>query len=244
MPAKKPAPKKRPAPKKPTLAGKAAKFPRDLAREALDAATAAIRELLQGAARNEWAAGQRLSHVARLNLFEARGYPSFDAYVRHALDLAPATAYKYMRVAEVFTEELCATFGVEKLDRAITFIGATPETEKPEDVPKLKIKVPAEDGGPGVEKSFAEVTVDELRRATQAARGAGGRPAQKLPAQLVKALVAANLSLDKVAGETLAPLALVGARRVGEQGEIVVDIRGVPIDRLAAALRGISSAFR
>jgi hypothetical protein len=47
-----------------------------------------------------------------------------------------------MRIAQAFSETVVATFGAEKLDRALHYVAATPARETPKEIPNLKIRVP------------------------------------------------------------------------------------------------------
>jgi hypothetical protein len=149
-----------------------------------------------------------------------------------------------MRVATAFSEEVAATFGPEKLDRALRYIARTPEDEEPSDIPELRIPVPQDDGAVA-QKPFAEVTVAELRRAIQVAAGAQGkkkaRAKSNLPETAADALTKANKALDTAVGRRAAAGALVSAKLAGEQ--VMIDVRGVPLDRAAAAFRAIAAAL-
>jgi hypothetical protein len=136
------------------------------AREALGRETKAITRLQKDAARNAWQIGRRLTQVVQLELHGAGGFDSIEAYAEQALGIARTTTFQYMRVSQAFSEEVVATFGLEKLDRALAYIAKTPEVEAPTDIPQLAIRVPSASGGV-VEKPFAQVTIPELRRAAQ-----------------------------------------------------------------------------
>ena len=132
--------------KVPAKKRKRAPLPVKAARAALDRATQDIKKLQRGSSRNAWAIGRRLAMVSELGLHRARGYASIEDYAEKQLELAAATANLYMRVAEAFSETMTATFGTEKLDRALRYIAATPEPEQPSDIPKLRFRIPTDDG--------------------------------------------------------------------------------------------------
>jgi hypothetical protein len=247
-PAKKSTAKKRPAAK--TTARKKAprkskpvdpKLSRAVAREALDDATRAIGRLQKDAGRNSWAIGRRLMQVSELRLYQAGGHPTMEAYVEEKLKITRQTSYQYMRVAEAFSEEVVAAFGIEKLDRALRYVAATPDDEKPSDIPELRIAVPGEDGAPAKTKPFAELTVSELRRATQAV-AAGEKKGARLPEGLAGTLSKANRALDKTVGTKAARAAEIRARPT--EGGVLLDVRGLPLERAAAALRALAAALR
>jgi hypothetical protein len=224
-----------------------AALPATAARAALDRATRGIKKLQKGASRNVWAIGRRLTQVAELGLHKSRGFPSIEAYAEKELKLTRDNAFLYMRVAQAFNETMTATFGTEKLDRALRYIAATPEEEKPSDIPKLKFRVPAEDGKTTVKKSFEQVTIADLRRAVENERKGnkqGGKkaPPKWLDEEAATAIESGNKALDKAVGNNAAKLADVTVRRLGD--EIVVDVRGVPLVRAEAAFKALASALK
>lgn len=105
-------------------------LPLATAKAALDRATALIKRLRKDTDRNAWLIGRHLRQVAELELHTARGYASLQAYAGDALALSPYTAFQCMRIAAAFTQEVAAMFGSEKLDRALSYIAATPENEQ------------------------------------------------------------------------------------------------------------------
>jgi hypothetical protein len=222
-------------------------LPAAAAKAALDRATKDIKKLQKGASKNVWAIGRRLTQVAELGLHKSRGFPSIEAYAEKELKLARDNAFLYMRVAQAFNETMTATFGTEKLDRALRYIAATPEEEKPADIPKLKFRVPAEDGKTTVNKSFEQVTISDLRRAVENERK-GGKKGGKKPApkwldeEAASAIESGNKALDKAVGSNAGKLADVTVRRLGD--EIVVDVRGVPLGRAEAAFKALATALK
>lgn len=233
--------------KKPTPKSKSkqAALPHAAAKEALNQATTAITRMQKDASRNVWAIGRRLSQVAELKLYQAGGFDTLEAYVEAKLKITRQTAYQYVRVAEAFSEEVAATFGPEKLDRALRYIAATPEDEKPSDIPELRIPVPADDGATAHTKAFADVTVSELRRATQAAaetKGAKKARDKGLPEGFAATLAKANRALDQAVGSKAAKGAEIRARASG--GDVLIDLRGIPLDKAAATLRALAALLR
>lgn len=223
-----------------------AKLPVATARAALDRATKDIKKLQKGASRNSWAIGRRLTQVAELDLHKSRGYSSIEAYAEKELRITRDTAFLYMRVAEAFSETMAETFGTEKLDRALRYIAATPEDEKPSDIKKLRFRVPSKDGDGVQTKSFEQVTIADLRRATQRERS-GAKKAKKPPPKWLdekaaRALESGNAALDKVVGKNAGKTADVTVRRLGD--EVLVDVRGVPLAKAPAALSAIAKALK
>jgi hypothetical protein len=230
-------------PKKPHPAA----LPATAARAALDRATRDIKKLQKSASRNSWAIGRRLAQVAELELHKSRGFSSIEAYAEKELKLTRDTAFLYMRVAQAFSETMAATYGTEKLDRALRYIAATPENEKPSDIPKIKFPIPSEDGKTVRNKSFDQVTIPDLRRATEHERAGTKKPPKKKPRPkwldeaAAIALEHGNTALDKAVGSNAGKTADVSVRKVGD--EILVDVRGVPLDKAQAALTAIARAL-
>lgn len=218
-----------------------AALPQASARLALDRATRTIRGLQKDTARNAWRIGRALAQVAELGLHRARGFSSLEAYAEKSLDLSAGTAFLYMRVAQAFSETAVATFGPERLDRGLRYIAATPEDETPKDLPTLKVRV-RDDEGAVHEKDFSEVTLVELRAATQAERDAA-RPKKKRETEDRPALLEkANAALDAAVGRAAARAAEVRLREA--EGKTVVDVRGVPRAKASAAFSALAKALR
>jgi hypothetical protein len=234
-------------PKKTAKKPHPAALPAAAARAALDRATKDIKKLQKSAATNAWAIGRRLAQVAELGLHKSRGYPSIEAYAEKALRLTRDTAFLYMRVAQAFSETMAGTYGTEKLDRALRYIAATPEDEKPSDIPKMKFPIPSEDGKTVQNKSFEHVTIPDLRRATEHQRKGSKKASKKTPRpkwlddDAALALESGNTALDKVVGANAGKTADVTVRKVGD--EILVDVRGVPLGKAQAALTAIAKAL-
>lgn len=234
--------------KKPAKKPHPAALPAVAARAALDRATQDIKKLQKSASRNSWAIGRRLAQVAELELHKSRGHSSIEAYAEKVLKLTRDTAFLYMRVAQAFSETMAATYGTEKLDRALRYIAATPENEKPADIPKLKFPIPSEDGKTVQNRSFEQVTIPDLRRATEHQRSGSKKPPKKKPRpkwldeEAAIALESGNTALDKVVGRNAGKTADVTLRKVGD--EILVDVRGVPLGKAQAALTAIAKALK
>lgn len=187
-------------PKKPRKKRHPAALPVAAARAALDRATKDIKTLQKSASRNSWAIGRRLAQVAELDLHKSRGYSSIEAYAEKVLRLTRDTAFLYMRVAQAFSETMAATYGTEKLDRALRYISATPEDEKPSDIPKLKFRIPSEDGKKVQNKSFEYVTIPDLHRATEHERRGSKRGKRRVAAAAVHCMCRITRENHEVCG--------------------------------------------
>jgi hypothetical protein len=139
---------------------------RESKHQALDRATGKIRSLTRSTAVNVWRLGRVLSEVASLKLYTGRGFTTLDAYLEGEAKLSLTFAYQAMRVSQVFTEEVVAVFGAEKLDQGLRYIAATPEPETPADGPRMTMRVRGEGGVREV--PFERATIRELRESTHA----------------------------------------------------------------------------
>ncbi len=218
-----------------TISNKAAKA-------ALERETKIIARLQKDTVRNAWQIGKRLAQVVELELFKAGGFATVEDYAEKTLRLARSTAFQYMRIAQSFSEEVAATFGIEKLDRGLAYIAKTKEDEKPKDIPKLKIRVPNGSGKVHA-KTFETVTLRELRLAVRREAERSGTRRKSPPAIAAHAerVAVANRALDRAVGKTNADRADVTLRAA--DGELLVDVRGVPLVHVAKALAAVGKAL-
>ncbi len=216
------------------------------ARKALDQATSTIKKLQRDAERNAWKIGARLLQVAEFGLHKSRGFERLEDYAERVLGISSYTAFQDMRIAGAFSEEVAAAFGAEKLDRALAYIAATPEAETAADIPELRVRVPGHDGESPTTVPFARITIAELRRSTQAEKARAGRGKKALLGlgeRDAARLVRANKDLDRAVGSQAAKEAALSVRKAPHAG-IVVDARGVPLDRAGKAFAALARVFR
>jgi hypothetical protein len=105
------------------------------------------------------------------------------------------------------------------------------------------VSVPSVRGNGVVAKAFAEVTTAELRRAAQHAGNgrAKKRNGAGLPEAAAVAIAEADKALDRAVGRGNARDADVVARAV--DGDVRVDVRGVPLARARAAFSAVAKAL-
>jgi hypothetical protein len=213
-------------------------------RDALAREAAIIKKLRKDVDKNAWQIGRRLTQIASLDLHKAAKFDKLEDYAQATFGFSRTATFQYMRVAAAFSEELAATFGIEKLDRGLLYIAKTPEAETAKDIPTLHVRVPDAKGAVK-QKAFAEVTVPELRAATQHEQAVHGKPKKtKKSADLdpySKELGAANRALDRAVGASNAARADVTLRAI--DGLVLVDVRGVPVGDLRAGLAAVASCF-
>jgi hypothetical protein len=214
------------------------------AKKVLEAATRRIRALLENASRTFHAVGLELNKVSELKLHRAAGYSNIEDYAEKEIGISSASAYQYMRVAGAFSAEICALYGVEKLDQALKYVALTPEEDSPREVVEGHIEVTDEDGK-RTRKRFDRVTVADLRAANTSLREAkatGKTKRASVPESVARKAVKANRDLDKSVGKRDAAAAVVKLRPSAD-GAIEVDVIGLPLKRASAALRAVAAAF-
>jgi hypothetical protein len=212
------------------------------AKKALDRATKTINSLQREDRRQQWLIGRALQPVVELSLFRARGYASMGDYIEQVLSISRVTAYQYLRVSEAFGVEMVERFGMEKLDRGLRYIAATPEDEAPKDLPSLLLPTRDETGVPGDRKRFEDMTLPEVRAAVALATEDAPRE-RVVPLDddaLAESLVSANQALDEQVGRAFAKAAEVVVRKSSEGA--VVDVRAIPLARAKAAFAALAKA--
>jgi hypothetical protein len=212
------------------------------AKKALAREGAHIAALGKNVAANAWQIGRRLLQIAELGLAEPAGYASPQDYAEQVHGIARSTAFRYMRVAAAFPEVLVRASGVDKLDRALAYIAATPEDETAKDVPSLKVRVLGEDGEVVV-RPFADVSVKDLARAAAHEAEVHAAPKRVDPdvTKHAAALARANRALDRVVGKSNAARAEVSLRAV--DGVVLLELRGLPLSDARSALAAIRKAL-
>lgn len=141
--------------------------------------------------------GARLSEVNRGALFTCDGFTDFKSYLERKIDLSRDQAYKWMGVADNFSESLAAQFGVEKCYAFLRYIEATPEEDRPADILRMVLRVPAKDGSVTA-KPVAECSVRDVEAATALVRSSGASAAE-WPAETKAAFEALRAALDGLA---------------------------------------------
>lgn len=78
-----------------------------MTQEELDKKTEKLDKLINklGSGKNAYKAGEMLFDIRDKKEYEVKGYKGFGAYVSEALDLSEATAYKYIEIYKIFSDE-------------------------------------------------------------------------------------------------------------------------------------------
>ncbi len=218
----------------PAVLGKAA------AKKALARETTALVALRKRAEDNGWEIGRRLNQIAELGLHIAAGYKTIADYASDEIGIGRTRVFQWMKIAGAYSQRVAHAYSLDKLERALRYIDATPEDETPADVPKLQVRVPA--GKRVVRKPFAKATIRELEAA---ARHEKSDEAPLKPSAVLSPHVAAlghvNAVLDRSVGRPHAAMANATLRSA--DGMVVLEVRGVPFALAAKAFRAMAAAL-
>ena len=129
---------------------------------------ARLRVLLARGEGSAWEVGRVFDDVASRGLHHAAGFATLAAYADARFAQGYTTLKRNRRVAMAFTKRTTVRHGVTKLHLGLLYIDATPEHERPAEIPRLEVRVPGR-GGQVVAKPFADCSTHELERAIEAA---------------------------------------------------------------------------
>ena len=82
-------------------------------------ASTQLKTLRKNLSKNFYDIGQLLRDVQVRKLYEARNYPSFDAFVERETDLGKELGIKIARIAVLFTKEAAGELGLDRLVAAV-----------------------------------------------------------------------------------------------------------------------------
>jgi hypothetical protein len=108
----------------PAVLGKAA------AKKALARETTALVALRRRSEHNGWEIGRRLNQIAELGLHTAAGYKTIEDYAGDEIGIGRTRVFQWMKIADAYTERVARAFSLDKLERALRYIDATPEDEE------------------------------------------------------------------------------------------------------------------
>jgi hypothetical protein len=101
----------------------------------LHAALAQIKSLRKSLPKTFYDIGLVLKDIQTRRLYEAKRFPSFEAFVEREIDLGKTTALRLVRVAGLFVKEGALEVGMDRLFAAITAIDSSGEPEMPARIP-------------------------------------------------------------------------------------------------------------
>lgn len=168
--------------------------------------------------------GALLGEVQQSELWRVGGFDSFDAWLSGAIDVSRATAWKAMRVARHFNAGMVERYGIEKLNAGLRYLELTGADEQPGDLVAADLRVRDAQGRfrsvPFHEASYREV-VEAGRLLKQVRARHSGPPGD------------AAAWAERVNG-ALASTGGTARLRTRKDGAVLVDLRGVPLDQIAA----------
>jgi hypothetical protein len=95
----------------------------------LHAALAQIKTYRKNVNKTFFDIGVVLKDIQTRRLYEAKRYPSFEAFVEREIDLGKTTSLRLVRVASLFQKEGALELGMERLFNALQAIDTIGETE-------------------------------------------------------------------------------------------------------------------
>jgi hypothetical protein len=95
----------------------------------LHAALAQIKALRKSLPKTFYDIGLVLKDIQTRRLYEAKRFPSFEAFVEREIDLGKTTALRLVRVSALFIKESALEVGMDKLFAAIATIDSAGEPE-------------------------------------------------------------------------------------------------------------------
>ena len=97
----------------------------------LHAALAQIKSLRKSLPKSFYEIGIILRDIQARRLYEAKRFPSFEAFVEREIDLGKTTALRLVRVAALFNREGALEVGMDRTFAAVTAIDAPGEPDLP-----------------------------------------------------------------------------------------------------------------
>jgi len=101
----------------------------------LHAALAQIKSLRKSLPKTFYDIGVVLKDIQTRRLYEAKRFPSFEAFVEREIDLGKTTALRLVRIAGLFVREGALEVGMDRLFAAITAMDSGGEPEMPARIP-------------------------------------------------------------------------------------------------------------
>jgi hypothetical protein len=112
----------------------------------LDLLTNEIHRLKSSTGRGLFEIGTRLVRILDEDLWQARGYTSFEDYLERGVSFSRSTGYKLMRVARRFKKDVAERYGIEKLDLGLRYLEAQAPRNKTPDPLNAEVRLRDKDG--------------------------------------------------------------------------------------------------
>src|SRR5262249_53029338 len=97
----------------------------------LHAQTTKIRTLRKRLDKGFFEIGQVLTEIQQHELYQAKGYGSFEAFLEREIDLGKQTALKLMKIAHTFQRESALDYGMDRLFAALAALDGDATIPKP-----------------------------------------------------------------------------------------------------------------
>jgi hypothetical protein len=183
-----------------------------------------MRQLVKDESLNHFLMGQLYNYVVDSNLLKGTKYKNAsDFFTDNIQEVSKATLLAYGAVARVFSQEVCAQFGITRLRLLLTYKVAAKIELNTADPGGTFIMVPLKDGEVKP-KLFADCGVEDLRKALANLRS----PAEPMPAEDV-ALV--DRYREAITGR-FSKDTPVRVQLRSHDGKAVVDFKGIPLSQV------------
>jgi hypothetical protein len=184
-----------------------------------------MRQLVKDESLNHFLMGQLYNYVVDSNLLQGTKHKNAaDFFTANIQEVSKATLLAYGAVARVFSQEVCAQFGITRLRLLLTYKVAAKIELNTADPGGTFIMVPAEEGQVKP-KLFADCGVEDLRKALANLRTSDNEP---MPAEEV-ALV--DRYREAITGR-FSKDTPVRVQLRSHDGKAVVDFKGIPLSQI------------
>ncbi len=191
-----------------------------------------MRQLVKDESLNHFLMGQLYNYVVDSNLLKGTKYKNAaDFFTENIQEASKATLLAYGAVARVFSQEVCAQFGMTRLRLLLTYKVAAQIELNTADPGGTFIMVPTKDGEVKP-KLFADCGVEDLRKALANLRTSEDKPMPAEDVALVdqyREAITSRFSKDTP----------IRVQLRSHEGKAVVDFKGIPlaqVDKLTEAL--------
>ncbi len=144
-------------------------------------------------------------------------------------------------IADRFSAELTARFGVDRLWLLLQYLDRAPEIDGALDALAVRIRTTSAEGHPYL-VAFAEARVEELERALEMLDGGWEGRLEYLPPGGAELHHRFSHSMHEVLGKD-SPRIQVGYRERGRKKRVYFNLQGLPGDRLEDVARAIARAL-
>jgi hypothetical protein len=184
-----------------------------------------MRQLVKDESLNHFLMGQLYNYVLDSNLLQGTKHKNaLDFFTDNIQEVSRATLSAYGAVARVFSQEVCAQFGITRLRLLLTYKVAAKIELNTADPGGTFIMVPAEEGQVKP-KLFTDCGVEDLRKALANLRTSNNEP---MPAEEV-ALV--DRYREAITGR-FSKDTPVRVQLRSHDGKAVVDFKGIPLSQI------------